>query len=673
MSGAESPTTVGPMTRGRVRQDADATVLHTHASLPEENAPIQNENTTAPPEAPGAVGAAVDPDYRTVPTHMAISPADAPPVHTTSEALQTGGSREASDGSQMHSASRHANPDASTVREPAAIRAGLVAAGMREGSERERALLNELVAEILNVPVPDPTTLLNTTGRGSGPSIVPPPSGEHLVHAPAHERDALHHSPLGQAGVDSDPPRSLRERWGLPQPSLLRPRSALLRAATPTLRRPSLQRPPPLAQPFGQRGFSAPLPLRSQYAPVYAEGQGTMPGASLAAHVPSSVGPPPIAPCGFCGSVWHLSSDCPTQPAQQAPALHPPVPQATAVDFGHTGFSMRARKPSSFSGKPDENVVHWVRAMEKHLRVASIRGTDEQLITYVSQYLEGAADNWDHRRTTDLRGAPQEGFRDWLSALECEFRPIESAILLRTKFKRITQSTKSLKDYVSDFRSKRDEASAAGATISDEAARDIFVEGITTDSIKQDLWSKLTVDAVDMTCTEVIDRAMRLDANIAMAQAAPAQNRSGGRASVAVAAQAGPTPRPPVACYGCGSTDHMARECPHRSSTGSWRAPQPPRTTQAPPPVVQAHSAAVQNHGGAGPARPLPPPASCIGQTPPYGRPWGRLSEARRDRIDAEGGCKACQQVYSVCGHIRRNCPYVEPARDWQTGNDNAR
>ena len=31
---------------------------------------------------------------------------------------------------------------------------------------------------------------------------------------------------------------------------------------------------------------------------------------------------------------------------------------------------MRARKPNSFSGKPDENVTHWVRAMEKHLRVA---------------------------------------------------------------------------------------------------------------------------------------------------------------------------------------------------------------------------------------------------------------------------------------------------------------
>ncbi len=91
----------------------------------------------------------------------------------------------------------------------------------------------------------------------------------------------------------------------------------------------------------------------------------------------------------------------------------------------------------SIAGKPGENVVHWVRATEKHLRVASVRGTDDQMITYVSQYLEGAADNRDHRRTRNRVGAPQEAFLDWLAALQEEFRSIESAILLRTKFKRI--------------------------------------------------------------------------------------------------------------------------------------------------------------------------------------------------------------------------------------------
>ena len=145
-----------------------------------------------------------------------------------------------------------------------------------------------------------------------------------------------------------------------------------------------------------------------------------------------------------------------------------------------------------------------------------MRGTAEQLITYVSQYLEGAADNWDHRRNRDRMGAPQEALADWLAALEDEFRPIESAILLRTKFKRITQGDGTLKYYVADFRSKRDEASAAGATIADEAARDVFVEGLTTVSIKQELWTKLTVDAMEMTCSQVIDRALRLDANITM-------------------------------------------------------------------------------------------------------------------------------------------------------------
>ncbi len=133
-------------------------------------------------------------------------------------------------------------------------------------------------------------------------------------------------------------------------------------------------------------------------------------------------------------------------------------------------------------------------------------------------------------------GAPQEAFPDWLAALEEGFRPIESAILLRTKFKRITQSTGPPKDYVADFRGKRGEASAAGAAIADETARDIFVEGPTTASIKQELWTKLTVDAMEMTCAQVIERALRLDANSTMttANTPPAQAKSGSRGQVLV-------------------------------------------------------------------------------------------------------------------------------------------
>ncbi len=51
----------------------------------------------------------------------------------------------------------------------------------------------------------------------------------------------------------------------------------------------------------------------------------------------------------------------------------------------------------------------------------------------------------------------------------------------------LTQNISPLTDYVADFRSKRDEASAASASITDETARDIFVEGLTTASIKQEL------------------------------------------------------------------------------------------------------------------------------------------------------------------------------------------
>ena len=238
---------------------------------------------------------------------------------------------------------------------------------------------------------------------------------------------------------------------------------------------------------------------------------------------------------------------------------------------------------------------------------------------------------------------------------------------MRTKFKRITQGDGPLKDYVADFRNKRDEASAAGATIADEAARDMFVEGLTTVSIKQELWKKLTVDAMEMTCAQVIDRALRLDANIAMERTPLARTRSSNQRPIPEAQPSTRSPRPPGACFECGSTAHMARDCPHRSSAGSWRAPaaRPPRQP-APPPAVQAHAAAV--HTPATPTQALPPPPqpTLPGQAPPWGKPLGRLTEEMRDRIDAEGGCKWCQQVYSVCGHIRKHCPYAEPYQKWQ-------
>ncbi len=562
MSGAASPTTDRPttttdrpMTRGRVRQDPTSGATRAPALLPDlENQTAGRHAIPQPVNAPDASGATA-----ARPMQVAVSAADEAQLHAASEALQHDDiSRTDEDDSRTHAAPQTAEP-IPPARTAATVRAGLIAAGMRADSAQDQALLDAVVATILpDVPAPDATAPSHASGRDPHPSQLGELPHVHAAHETAAGRTAPQQGQVGQEGFTNTTPRTLRSTYGWPgvtAPIPTYPRCAACRYSG------RLRFQGKLHSRMIRRSFEFRFPQRD----IRAERAAAMPYASLAPAQPVSAAPP----CSACG-LWHGPAECPMQPAPQAP--QPPVQY-----FGRSSFGMRARKPSSFSGKPDENVTHWVQAIEKHLLVASVRGTAGQLITYLSQYLEGAADNWDHHINKDRVGAPQEAFPEWLAALEDEFRPIESAILLRTKFRRITQGTGPLKNHVADFRGQRDEAIAAGAIISDEAARDIFVEGITTASIKQDLWSKLTVDAVDMTCTQVIDRAMRLDANIAMARPAAAQNRSSGRAPVAVAEQASPDPRPPGGCFECGSTNHIARECPHRSDSRSWRAlPAPP-------------------------------------------------------------------------------------------------
>ena len=436
MSGAASPTTERPITRGRVRQDLAAVATRARALLPA----LQN--------AQDAAGALTDAPHM----HVAISAAEEAQLHAASAALQSDNSHGTDDDSRTQAAPQAADP-APPTRTAATVRANLITAGMRDDSAQEKALLDAVVASVVqDSRAPGATAPPPVSAQEPRPAVELPRA--EPVRRTAQAGNAQQHGLIDTRGNNHTSPRSLRSTFGLTLPATLRPtRSALHGAASPTLRRLSLQRPPPLPEQSAHYNNSA-LPA---FPVPYAQ---DLPSRSA----------PGFAPCG---SLQHGSAECPALPPLQAP-----VPQPVIPEFGRSSFGMRARKPNSFSGKPDENVTHWVRAMEKHLRVASVRGTAEQLITYVSQYLEGAADNWDHRRNRDRMGAPQEALADWLAALEDEFRPIESAILLRTKFKRITQGGGTLKDYVADFRSKRDEASAVGATIADEAARDGLWKGL---------------------------------------------------------------------------------------------------------------------------------------------------------------------------------------------------
>ncbi len=109
--------------------------------------------------------------------------------------------------------------------------------------------------------------------------------------------------------------------------------------------------------------------------------------------------------------------------------------------------------------------------MENHLQVASVRGTAEQLITYVSQYLEGAAEN--HLRKRDHMGATQEAFPDCLAALEDEFALLSWQ--LRCARKAHHPGHRATGRLCGGFSQQARRSCAAAATIAYGAARDIFV------------------------------------------------------------------------------------------------------------------------------------------------------------------------------------------------------
>ena len=212
-----------------------------------------------------------------------------------------------------------------------------------------------------------------------------------------------------------------------------------------------------------------------------------------------------------------------------------------------------------------------------------------------------------------------------------------------TDFKRIIQGTGPLKDYVGDFVSKRDEASAAGATIAEQAARDISDEGLATAGIKQELWTKLEVDALEMTCAQITDRALRLDANIATAHTYSSGQKLCRQSHVAQ--PSGPAPRPPGACFECGSTTQMFGSglpppvVRRRVLMGHPAPPNSPSTR--PPGTCRGCPPACRHHPG-----PAAAAAACIahGAGSALGKAIGRLTGEMRVHINAEGESKWCTQ-----------------------------
>ncbi len=211
MSGAASPTTGGPITRGRVRQDLTATAASDLALLPELDNHTTVQTAASPPvHAQDAAGATAAAHLMPVGT----SAAGEAQLHAASEALHHEISRVEDDDSRTHAAPHAAEPMPPERTAATTVRAGLIASGMRVDTAQDQALLDAVVATIRpEVPVPDATDPPHGYGRDpQSPPFANLPRGR-TAHETATGRTAPRQGQVGQEGITNTSPRALRSTY----------------------------------------------------------------------------------------------------------------------------------------------------------------------------------------------------------------------------------------------------------------------------------------------------------------------------------------------------------------------------------------------------------------------------------------------------------------------------
>ena len=212
MSGAASPTTTGrPMTRGRVRQDLTAVADRAQALLPTLDDPLSGQRAiSAPINTQDAAGATTDAPH----LHVAISAAEEAQLHAASAALQSDDSRGTDDNSRTQAAPQvpqAANPTPPT-HTAATVRAGLIAAGMRDDSAQDKALLDAVVASVMqDSRVPGTTAPPSISVQEPRPAVELP--GAEPVRRTAQAGNAQQHGLIDTRGNNHTSPRSLRSTW----------------------------------------------------------------------------------------------------------------------------------------------------------------------------------------------------------------------------------------------------------------------------------------------------------------------------------------------------------------------------------------------------------------------------------------------------------------------------
>ena len=203
------------------------------ALLPTLDDPLSGQRAiSAPINTQDAAGATTDAPH----LHVAISAAEEAQLHAASAALQSDDSRGTDDNSRTQAAPQvpqAANPTPPT-RTAATVRAGLIAAGMRDDSAQDKTLLDAVVASVMqDSRVPGTTAPPSVSVQEPRPAVELP--GAEPVRRTAQAGNAQQHGLIDTRGNNHTSPRSLRSTFGLTLPATLRPTgSALHGAATPT-------------------------------------------------------------------------------------------------------------------------------------------------------------------------------------------------------------------------------------------------------------------------------------------------------------------------------------------------------------------------------------------------------------------------------------------------------
>uniref|UniRef100_A0A183CNF4 CCHC-type domain-containing protein n=1 Tax=Globodera pallida TaxID=36090 RepID=A0A183CNF4_GLOPA len=189
----------------------------------------------------------------------------------------------------------------------------------------------------------------------------------------------------------------------------------------------------------------------------------------------------------------------------------PAVPQGPVPAVPRTTKKSSASKPPEYNGERGQKARDFTFACNLYISTSDLRfDTVDQQILFVVSYLRGEAREWIRPfLEKEMSGIPQPILNDMTlfeEAFEEAFGEVEQAEVYRQKYRNLKQ-TKSVVDYISNFRTYSSALGYNEATLKDD-----FYSGL-KDEI-QDVMSIQNIDRHVVTLTQLMNHASRIDANL---------------------------------------------------------------------------------------------------------------------------------------------------------------